>query len=266
MACQSSAHRHLLFLAGAAVLLAGCSAPSRRVSGRHFDLYADLSPTLCEELLAHGDQCVESIAELLQRPVPRTPLRVLAFRSQLDLGAYLLQHCPKHFDNRAACFETPEGYVVAVARYADKEDTLRDLRHELTHYVLASHFYDLPPWVDEGLAQFVEAGEPFGQLHRRRHSSLVRQLRRKKSILDKLVAKAPGTKLTRSEYAQAWGLAFFLMKDERFGREQVRAYLKRVRAGEETSTFLECFRVEPHALEEDWREFLLNVGSSEGGR
>jgi len=259
MAPRNNTYRHALFLAGVTVLLAGCAAPSRRLSGRHLDLYAHLDPTLCEELLAHADRYVEAISQLLEKPVPHAPLQVLAFRSQLELGPYLLQHCPKHFDSRAACYQTREGYVVAVSRYTDHQKTLRDLRHELTHYVLASHFYDLPPWIDEGLAQFVEAGEPFGQINRPRLSSLVRQLRRKKPLLEKLVAKAPGKKLTRSEYAQAWGLAFFLMKDERFGPQRLRAYLKRVRAGEETSAFIDCLGAHPQAIEQDWRRFILSV-------
>jgi len=253
------ARRKILVVAAVSVLLAGCAAPSRRLNGRHLDLYADLEPALCDELLAHADRCVESVSRLIEKPVPDTPLKVLAFRSQLELGPYLLQHCPKHFDSRAACYETTGGYVVAVSRYTDSEKTLRDLRHELTHYVLASHFYDLPPWIDEGLAQFVEAGESFGQINRPRLSSLVRQLRRKKPILEELVAKAPGKKLTRSEYAQAWGLVFFLMKDRRFGPQRLRAYLKRVHAGEETSAFIDCLGADPQAIEQDWRRFILSV-------
>ena len=259
MAPRNNTYRHALFLAGVTVFLVGCSAPSRRLSGRHLDLYADFHPAACQELLAHADRCVESISQLLEKPLPHAPLQVLAFRSQLELGPYLLQHCPKHFDSRAACYQTPEGYVVAVSRYTDQDKTLRDLRHELTHYVLASHFYDLPPWIDEGLAQFVEAGEPFGQINRPRLSSLVRQLRRKKLILEKLVAKAPGTKLSRSEYAQAWGLVFFLMKDKRFGPQRLRAYLKDVRAGRETSAFIDCLGAHPKAVEQDWRRFILRV-------
>lgn len=259
MTLRNSAYRHILFVAGAVVLFAGCSAPSRRLAGRHLDLYADLDPVVSGRLLAQSDRYVESIAELLQRPVPRTPLRLLVFRSQLEVSAYLFKHCPKHFDSRAACFETPQGYVVAVARHGDNEKTLRDLRHELTHYVMASHFYDLPPWIDEGLAQFVEGGEPFGKINRPRFSSLVRQLRRKKPLLEKLVAKAPGTRLSRSEYAQAWGLVFFLMKDKRFGPQRLRAYLKRVRAGEETSAFIDCLGAHPKAVEQDWRRFILRV-------
>ena len=66
-------------------------------------------------------------------------------------------------DAAAACYEAPEGIlVVALSRCRRRDETVRLLRHELSHYVIASCFVEIPPWIDEGLAQFFETGPPYG--------------------------------------------------------------------------------------------------------
>lgn len=246
-------------LCGATLLAAGCAAhaPARRCEGVHLDLYCDLPAGAPDALLAEGDRHVERVSTFMRLSVPRERLRVYVFSCHWSLSLFLIRACPRQWDRGAACFETAEGFVAAIARQWRRKDTLRYLRHELTHYVLASHFCDLPPWIDEGLAQYCEADPPF---ERHCHENLKRAGRgiaSETGVLEGLVSIPAGERLTRKQYAQSHALVCFLMDSERFGLEPILRYLRCVRsdrAGREY--FQQCFGEWPCDLEEEWRAFL----------
>ena len=212
-----------------------------------------------------ADRTVEEICAFLGLTPPAGRAEVLLFHSRWALQRHLAEACPEMIGAGAACFEreTPGQFVVALAERWRETETLRYLRHELTHYVVAAQFYDVPPWLDEGLAQFFELGPPYGHVHPDCLSSLKRQLRRDRGeILTPLVLVPSGAPLTRKQYAQSRGLTYHLLTNDPDGPSRVRAYLERVRADRNAvEQFSETFGRSPEEIEPAWREQLLKMGS-----
>ena len=250
-------------LCAVALLHAGCTThlPKNVTPGTHVVLYSNLSPEKAVALQQEADRTVEDIAEFLRLDAPPARARVILFRSAWSRWRYLARECPEQSDAAAACFETPNGYTVALSERLSMSKTLRYLRHELSHYVVAAHFHDVPPWIDEGLAQFFEPGPPYGQPHPARLKSLARQVRRKRQgTLRRLIAVPPGTRLTLKQYAQAWGLAYLLVTEADKGPVLVKHYLEQVSADEDPQEqFGNCFGQFPDEMEPAWREYILHL-------
>ena len=242
---------------------AGCMGPAhaRRFEGRHCDLYCPAPGSAPCDLTGEADSSIESISRHMNLTVPPKMLTIREFRSSWNMRSHLSKHCPRYKNSPAACFETPDGFTVALVRHKKEEKVLRNLRHELTHYILASHFYNLPPWVDEGLAQYFEAGEPFGQPNDKLLAIIMKGSPKKTGdILEKLVVIPAGRKLTRKEYAYSWGLACFLIGDARFGLEKISRYLHGVHAGAASRKyFYESFGITPHDIGQSWPAFFREL-------
>ncbi|NOY82291.1 MAG: hypothetical protein GXP31_14930 [Kiritimatiellaeota bacterium] len=113
---------------------------------------------------------------------------------------------------------------VAIAHGNDGE-TLRRLRHELTHVILAAAGdagADFPFWLQEGIPCCYEAGigplgRPLDNRARRRHLQLL--LRTGRPLrLDRFLNKRADAPFSSNDYAVAWGLVYALAT-ERLGRE-----------------------------------------------
>ena len=262
-------HESLLLSCSLSILTAaGCvqSIPRLASQGAHVVLYTDLQPDeRAAEMLKEADRSVREISELLGLAPPVTPAKVLLFGSRSALRSYLDKECPQRVSAAAACFETAGTFVVALSERWRTSETLRYLRHELSHYVTASHFYDIPPWMDEGLAQFFELGPPYPRPHPACLKALSRHLRRRKEgILTELISIPQGTGLSHEQYGQAWGLVFFLMTDSETGPTSVRRYLEKVRmCGSPDEQFREAFGRGPAEIEPAWRERILRLAKTE---
>ena len=69
-----------------------------------------------------------------------------------------------------------------------------------------------------------------------------------------------GAPLTRKQYAQAWGLTYYLLKSDPDGVSRVRTYLEEVRADRDAvEQFRETFGRSPEEIEPTWRERLLET-------
>lgn len=208
------------------------------------------------QLQVEAEFNVERVSKCLGLTEPSVRATVRVFGSRSALREFLTRECPELAASPAACFETAEGYVIALCDQGTDE-TLGDLRHETTHYVLAAHFYDVPPWADEGLAQHFEIGPPTGRPDPARLNLLVRDLDRSPpGMLTRLVSVRAGARLTRREYAQAWGLVSFLMSRSH-GAADMRAYLEHVRAdGDPQEQFRLAFGCTPDRLEAELSAYV----------
>lgn len=167
---------------------------------------------------------------------------------------YLAAHCPAERGAGAACWQEGGGFQIALRRY-DEELTLRFLRHEVTHYVLACHFYDLPPWVDEGLAQYFAPGAAAGALASEERTQVERLPRSEQTeTLEQLIVIPAGERLSRRQYALAWALATLLVETDPAG---MRRYLRETQSGETSrEPFRRCFRISAAALDARLRAFV----------
>jgi len=243
-----------ILLVAAAWLIPGCvsrqvPAPEPAPFGRIAVVAAGPKGVLnLREVQTEAEGQVRRAVEFLQLEMPECGVRVVVFPSQRRMRAFLGRYCPKQRHKGAACFELGTDYVVAVPYRTNRQEFSRLLRHELTHYVLASQFYDLPPWVDEGLAQFFEAGEPGHapsiQSPKAPRLGLVRG-----RTLDELVAVPAGQDLSRHGYLRSRSLVFHLLTRDKGGAAQMRDYLRKVHSGSQSvETFRTCFGASPNSL------------------
>ena len=249
--------RRILSAVCLAVALWGCSAtPERVVAVRHADVYCDVETPEARAVAAELENVVESIAEFLEIEAPLDKARVYVFPDMALMREFLKRHCPKQTKSHATCYETEEGVVATLSLKGNKERTLGLLRHEMTHYVLASRFYDLPVWIDEGLAWFFQAGEPYGRVYDVAVKRLSRCLGGEKRSLERLVAIPVGARITLDDYARAWGLVYYIYK-RGGGKEKLVEYLRVVRSGPGAGEFFEqVFGESPAEMEPAWREFI----------
>ena len=256
---------HFLLLCMAGFLLAGCahSFPRATIQGAHVVLYSKLSDSKAAEMVKTADRTVEDVAAALGLSAPDVRATVCLFDWRCALRSFLERECPERAYAAGACFETETGLVVALSRRWRRRHTLVLLRHELAHYVIASHFYDIPPWIDEGLAAYFEAGPPFGKV-RRDYLKIVTALirRRPDNILAGLVSVPVGKRMSRDEYAAAWGLAYYLMNRRPDGASLIRRYLAVVRSGPDAAgQFAEVFGESPSDLEAEWRKEMMRLAA-----
>jgi len=245
----------------AVLVLSGCQVgpPAHRYTGNRMDILCDASANGARRVLAAGESYIQQVSDLLRRPGPPKRLEVLLFRRTIRMRSYVALNCPARRENRAACFQTPTGYIVTLALDTGREQTLRNLRHELTHYVVACYYYDVPPWIDEGLAEFCETGEPFGQPNRR-NLRLLRPEETQTGELYRLIELPAGAPLSEKQYAQAWSLVHYLIEEERYGIESILTYLQQAHSGPEAiQAFRTCFGVGPGELEPQWREHVRRL-------
>jgi hypothetical protein len=82
----------------------------------------------------------------------------------------------------------------------------------LTHYLVAVHFCETPPWIDEGLSQVLASGPPFPHLAEDELVSARRQATRSKERGCLRLLQIPsGEKLSKSQYRVACALTFYLL-------------------------------------------------------
>lgn len=252
-------------------LLSGCLSgfPSEQVTGRHVVVQSNLSPQAAARIQQEADLCVVRVCGTLGLTPPATPVKILLFDSAHGRRTHLSQACPRMTGARAACYEEAKGrFGICLSRAWTRKETLRLLRHELTHYAVASRYPNVPPWLDEGLARCFELGAPVDRPHAAALKELRKRLRSSSAaLLPKLVGTPAGRSLPGRQYAEAWGLAWYALNDTRFGAATIRSYLKSTSgpfAG--AAHFTSVFGLSPDELEPKWRAHMVRVQRSESPR
>lgn len=242
------------------LVVSGCAVTPRRFQRtRHAYVRCEARGPEAALVTAEVDPTVESIARFLEIPPPLNPITLYVFPDQAAMADFLARYCPERKKSHATCFETPDGMVATLYLTGDRAHTLGLLRHEMTHYVLASHFYDMPVWVDEGLAWFFQAGEPYGRVYPVAVKRLRRFLRGKPESLERLVAIPMGWRIGLDDYARSWSIVYYLYRT-RGGLGPIMEYLRRVHSGPEAATtFKAVFGETPERMEPEWRRFTREL-------
>jgi len=202
--------------------------------GHLVDFYSTLPPAEAGELRLLADQRVALLCQTLGIQRPRAKVRILLFPDVGSSRRYLDEHLPERRSSHALCFVNREGYHIVITRYLKHEQTLDSLRHELVHFVLISSFYDLPPWVDEGLAQLLE-GEGPDDWPPARHLQELPDLLRDANEADwlELIGKPLSQPLSPRQYRLALGLTWLLWRHPGHGVPALRRYLSLAHSGDD---------------------------------
>ena len=198
-----------------AISSSGCASgpPGTMVPGTGHTLYTH-EPLPEARLLSDGAQAfLEEVGGYLRlRPPPGGLLKIYHYPNRWALWWHLTREVPSLRWRRGVCYETEEAYVVTFCGNPGGEGFREALRHELTHYLVAVHFRDIPPWIDEGLSQVLACGPPFPHLAEDVLESARREARRSKERgCLRLLHIPSGEKLSKSQYHVACLLTFFLL-------------------------------------------------------
>jgi len=147
-----------------AVLPVSCAkgTPGNLYPSTHFLLLTEQGSRQAETLETLTHAMLHEIGDYLQlTPSPGGLLRLHHYRWRINLWRHLnASYRPLRW-RKAACYETSECYVIALSGNPKSRGFQKRLRHELSHYLLATHFSHLPPWIDEGVSEVMEAAPPF---------------------------------------------------------------------------------------------------------
>ena len=214
-------------------MVAGCLAAPRLTGyqAKGFLLYAPASQKDLAAVEAIENFLEEAASYLGLAVQSAGTLSIYVYRWRLDLWRHLDTVCPQWRWRRAACCEIEGGYMIGVSGTRDSPLPGSDLRHELTHYLLASHFSDVAPWIDEGLAGVLEREIPGEGLED--HTEGVHRILKEavSQDLKSLLSVLPGRKLSHEQYRLAWAWTYALLTGIPEGKSRVIEYLTRTHSG-----------------------------------
>ncbi len=211
--CRTVDQAVLLILLAA--LVCGCASapPGTCHPGTSLVLCTKERPPGVQAVSMEAERFLETASAYLHLEVPPAPLlRIYHYPNRFGLWWHLGREVPSLQWRRGACYETEEAYVIALRGNPEKTAFRETLRHELSHYLLATHFCGFPPWVDEGLAQVLEADTPFPGFARDRVEEVQRDARRSSGReCRQLLRVPPGRTLSPSQYRTARAITYHLL-------------------------------------------------------
>ena len=228
--CASRRAAGILLLA---ILVPCCTkgAPGILYPSTHFLLCTEEQPAAARTLEAEARDFLHQAGEYLQLPPPPGGLlRIYHFRRRINLWRHLNGSAPDLRWRKAACYETPECYVIALSGRPSSTRFQKNLRHELSHYLLAAHFSSMPPWLDEGLGEVIASGPPFPRHGPGRARTAHPETTRDDpgACLD-LMRLQPGTLLDPAQYRLSRDLVRFLLQHSEDAVQRLHCYLEAAR-------------------------------------
>ena len=219
------------------------SADWIRVDSPNFTVFGELGEKRTREYAAE----FERFREALGRVVPGASLRaavptvVFVFRDQRTFGPYRPLYNGKPIE-LGGYFSGGESLNVIMLAATDRESALRLIFHEYSHLVVSNIARGLPPWLNEGLAEYYSTFEvsPDGRravLGKLIDSHLARLRSERMLPIEELLAVQRDSPLynegsRRSTfYAQSWALVHMLLNGEPRRDNEVDQYVRLVAGG-----------------------------------
>jgi len=239
----------------------GCDEPelAHRYESPHASFVSDRQLTTEAPLVKVAESAIVAAADFLGVTPPHRRPVILVFPSREHMSQFLLDYCPEQANSAAACFEKDGEFVIATNRGVKRRTMHRNVRHELTHFVIVSAFGPPPPWLDEGLAQVLETPETPGSgsdLLRRAARRHVRDLGPDRTLSELLALTRP-VALSPGQYATAWAFTAFLIEHPQGGRENIVEHLGELREGAApAAAFKRRFGALPADFAQAWEIWL----------
>jgi len=143
----------------------------------------------------------------------KIPIDVYLFRNRDSFDNFTAQSNAA-FASRRAFFVKSDTMLNVYAVWGDR--VAEDLRHEITHGYLHSVAPSLPLWIDEGLAEYFEVGPGTGGLNWAHVQHLIETFEQETwtPSLGRMESLYDPTKLTQTDYAEAWLWTHFLLSED----------------------------------------------------
>lgn len=164
----------------------------------HADFPLPADNLLINELVAER----QLIADRLGVPAADKQIHVYLYAEQAAYRAVVSALFPGFAERRAVFVDNPDQLAV-YAHWSDR--VAEDLRHEVAHGYLHAAVPNLPPWLDEGLAEYFEVGPQRAGLN----SAHVDYLRKRLAANDwrpdlPRIERLTAAGMAQADYAEAW--------------------------------------------------------------
>ncbi|QDU59456.1 hypothetical protein Pan216_02840 [Planctomycetes bacterium Pan216] len=188
----------------------------------------------------------QAIHETLFLPEGNGLVRIVVFDSQQGYDEFVRTNFPELPSRRAFFVQQAQGEMVVIAAQGDR---LRgDLRHEATHALLHRSMMSVPLWLDEGFAEYFEAG-PEGLNSRHVARLDVDAQRGWKPDLRRLERMRDLWQMNASDYRESWLWVHFASCQSSQTRRELLTYVTNLAHGEPDSLADRLERVDPHYVE-----------------
>jgi hypothetical protein len=219
-----------------ALLSSGCAygPPGTSYPGTDLVLHTKADPPEAQVVAQEASRFLTDLGDYLHLQVPPgSLLRIYHHPNRWGLWWHLNREAPSFRWRPGVCYETEEAYVVTLSGNPERRGFRDTLRHELAHYLVAAHFCDVPPWIDEGLSQVVASGAPFPHLDQDLLEKVRHEARRgKEKGCLQLLQVPPGKKLSPSQYHIACALTYHLLtRSSRSSPTDLIRFLEATRTG-----------------------------------
>lgn len=168
------------------------------------------------------------IAHLLELPLSQEPVHVYLFGSPIAYESFLEKRFPK-LPRRRAFFVETDTELTVYAHWGER--IAEDLRHEVAHGYLHGVVDNLPLWMDEGLAEYLEVPPGWQGLNRPHVELLMEELRAPswRPDLARLERIGSAADMTQRDYAESWAWIHWLLNSTPARRELLRSHLHGLR-------------------------------------
>jgi Flp pilus assembly protein TadD len=142
----------------AVVLSSGSAADSRwtRLRSEHFELYSSASPRASRDTLRMFEQVHAFFAKMLPGAAGKeVPVRIVVFGSEKEYEPHRLNEFAVAYYT-----QTPDRDYIVMGKAA--ADTFPIAVHEYVHLLVRHSKLDLPPWLNEGIAELYSTLRPVG--------------------------------------------------------------------------------------------------------
>jgi hypothetical protein len=168
------------------------------------------------------------LASLLKLPVSDEPIHVFLFENAVHYREFTSAKFPR-LPERRAFFVQSDTQLAVFAFWGNR--IAEDLRHEVTHGYVHAVVPEIPLWLDEGIAEYMEV--PRGQQgFHRRHTQLLFEHWRKhhwRPDLRRLEQLATLDQMSIMDYAESWLWVHFLLQTQQYRAGLLQDYLARLR-------------------------------------
>jgi hypothetical protein len=204
------------------------AADLKQVKTKHYSLHTDVEPALAKDLALRLDAMYEEydrrLADFKTTNDEKRPFEVYVFNERDDY----MKFTGNRLANTGGVFIPHKNQLVAFLKGQGRDGLRRTLQHEAFHqFAYRSISQDLPPWLNEGMAQLFEesiwTGRSFmiNQVPPRRIRQLQNDIKTKrliafdrflKTTLDEwLETLIKDAERGATQYNQAWAMVHFLV-------------------------------------------------------
>lgn len=250
-------------------------------ASRHYTIYSDLRRDETREFATHMDAMFRAFERRFAGFAPRNrePMPLHLFRTEAGYQSFLADRQIDGTNSAGMFFVGPTGRGLAVyVEGLPRSKVFATLQHEGFHQFAYDYLgTDLPIWLNEGLAQYFEAGVIVGRELRTGMTdsfalhAVQAAVREGRTLpFRELLADTPEAwsrrlatepDRARMAYAQAWSIAYFLIHggDGRY-RPRLDDYLRRLNKGQRAGdAFVAAFGDDVDAFDRAWRREVLTL-------